>query len=48
MFYGQQIGVIVYGKGLNARTYAAEARVKGLVVVWRDTYATIHSVYKAK
>lgn len=42
MEYGKQIGVIVYGGGINVRCYAAEAIRNGYIVVHRDGYATIH------
>jgi hypothetical protein len=42
MKYGKQIGVIAYGRGLNARHYADEAKRQGLVVVFCGGYARIH------
>lgn len=40
--YGQQIGCIVYGRGINPHAYAADAIARGLVVVFRAGHATIH------
>lgn len=42
MKLGLQIGVIVYGNGLNVRNAAQDAIARGFVVVWRDGFATIH------
>ena len=42
MKYGKQIGVIVYGNGINVRTYAGDSVRAGYIVVYRDGYATIH------
>ena len=42
MKYGKQIGVIVYGNGINIREYANDAKKRGYIVVYRDKHATIH------
>jgi len=40
--YGKQIGVIVYGGGLNIRHFADEFKKRGYVVVYADGHARIH------
>ncbi len=46
MNYGEQIGLIVYGGGINVRAFAAESIAQGYVVVYRDGYATIHRQWR--
>lgn len=42
MSYGKQVGVIVYGGGINIRAFVNETKRAGFVVVFRDGYATVH------
>ena len=42
MKYGKQVGVIVYGRGINVRHYADEAIRAGFVVVYDFGFARIH------
>lgn len=53
MRYGEQVGVITLGTRksvgfgivqcrINARSYADEAKSRGLVPVWRDGVVTLH------
>ena len=42
MKYGKQIGVIVYGGGINVRHWANEARKQGFVVVYDFGFVRIH------
>lgn len=43
MNHGKQIGTIVYGAGINARHYAADAISRGYIVVWCAGYASIYA-----
>lgn len=40
--FGKQVGVIMYGAGLNVRAWADDFIRRGFVVVWRAGHATIH------
>ena len=42
MKYGKQIGVIVYGGGINVRHFADEAKRAGHIVVYDFGFARIH------
>jgi len=42
MNYGKQVGVIVYGGGINVRHWADETRKQGFVAVFGFGFARIH------
>ena len=43
MKHGPQIGVIVYGGGLNVRTAVTAAVAAGYIVVWDSGFAAIYA-----
>jgi hypothetical protein len=46
MNYGEQVGFFVYGGGINIRAFGNECISRGLIVVYRDGYATIHKPFR--
>ena len=45
--YGDQVAAIRYGCGLNVQAMARMFKNRGLVIVLRNKYATVHKQAKA-